>query len=545
MFFESFLANNVKFGSLEEILHFIDNVCNEAGSRKYASELVLDRPVTVQECFSKIIMTCGDWRKGKIRWIPDDEDMMIIYTTLANLSQDDINRIYYKNNLYAFLDNSSMTKALQYILMSLKSPYLEPGKVPAEVKVELDTLQDILREWVYYKYMYIDRIDRCDSMIKDVCAISDTDSTIVSFDAFYRYTLSKIEGLNIPVSKDPISVFDIDEKMGLKKPMEFIPTKISYDFMNDDIIEVQQNIKPFEILPQNNLRFSIINIIAYISGNLCNEYIVEYTKGNHSWQGEDVKCLLYLKNEFLFNRALLTPSKKNYATTRQLQEGVIIEQTQSASMDIKGLPINKSTLNSNIKKELQRILYEYILKPEEINQVEIIKQLAVLEKKIEKSLKNGEKLYFKPAAIKALESYDDPMRIQGVKAAVIWNMTRDPDLEAIDLSSRNTVDIAKVYITPSNIECIKESHPGEYERIMRLFDNPQLFDKNKLITSTGLDKREITAIAIPVNVETPDWISNFIDVKAVIGDGLNTFPVESVNITKLNSSSNYSNIMKI
>lgn len=545
MFFEGFLANNVKFGSLEEVLHYIDNVCNEVGSRRYASEIVLDRPITVEECFSKIILTCGDWRKGKIRWIPDDEDMMIIYTTLANLPQDDINRLYYKNNLYSFLDNSSMTKALQYILKSLKSPYLEPGKVPTEIKVELDTLQDILREWVYYKYMYIDRIDRCDSMIKDVCAISDTDSTIVSFDAFYHYTLSKIEGMDIPVSKDPISVFDLDENLGLKKPMEFIPTKITYDFQNDDIIEVQQNIKPFEILPQNNLRFSIINIIAYIAGNLCNEYIVEYTKSNHSWQGEDVKCLLYLKNEFLFNRALLTPSKKNYATTRQLQEGVVIEQTQSASMDIKGLPINKSTLNSNIKKELQKILYEYILKPEEIDQVEIIKQLAVLEKKIEKSLKKGEKTYYKPMAIKALDSYDDPMRNQGIKASLIWNMTRDPDLEAIDLSSRNTIDIAKVSITPDNISCIKESHPAEYERLVQLFENPKLFDKGKLITATGLDKREISAIAIPINVETPDWVGNFIDYKTVISDSLKTFPIESVNITKLNSSSNYSNIMKI
>ena len=155
---------------------------------------------------------------------------------------------------------------------------------------------------MYYPHMYIDRIDRCDNMIKDVCVISDTDSTIVSFDAFYHYVLDRvymedISILNMELDTKTNELYDVPHK------------ERRYDFFSDEVIEKESMIKPFVLIPQNNLRFSIINIIAYISGNLCNEYVELYTKHIHSWS-PNKKCLLYLKNEFLFSRALLTPNKK-------------------------------------------------------------------------------------------------------------------------------------------------------------------------------------------------------------------------------------------
>ena len=60
---------------LEEILHYIDNVCSEKENRHYDDNIMLDRNITVAECFYKIMTTCGDWRKGKIKWIPDENDM--------------------------------------------------------------------------------------------------------------------------------------------------------------------------------------------------------------------------------------------------------------------------------------------------------------------------------------------------------------------------------------------------------------------------------------------------------------------------------------
>lgn len=530
MFFESFLANNVKFGSLEEVLHFIFNVINERPNRRYKDYQILDYNVTVDLVFSKIMMTIGDWRKGKIKWVPDYEDARIIYYVINSLDQEDLNRLFYKNNIYAFMENTKVMNLIKTILRKLKVPYLSPNKVPDEIKVELDALQDLFREYVYYSHMYIDRIDRCNNMIKDVCVISDTDSTIVSFDAFYHFVLDRMIGETLAISE-----LEIDWNTNEVKQ---VPAKeIRYDFYRDEIIEMESLIKPFVIIPQNNLRYSIINIIAYISGNLCNEYVIEFTKSTHSWK-EGRKCLLYLKNEFLFSRALLTPNKKNYATNQELKEGVILEQDQEHAMDIKGLPINKSTMNDSAKAALQKILYEDILMSKYIDQVKIIEKIAILEHTIEKSLRDGKKEYYKPLSIKALSSYEDPMRIQGIKASIVWNKLKGPDLEAIDLNARNTIDVVKVKITPSNIDLIYQDYPEVYDRLVQLFMDTSLFKDEK--------KKEITTLAIPTGVDTPDWVKAFIDYKTIINDNITNFPFGSVNITRLGSNNiNYSTIMKI
>ena len=537
MFFESFLANNVKFASLEEVLHFIDCVKSERKDRKFNDSVILDFPVSVDMCFAKIIRTCGDWRKGRIKWVPDMEDAKIIYRVLKNSSQEDINRIFYKNNLYAFIDNSVIINAIRYILKLLKEPYLSPNRVPEEIQVELDALQDLMREYIYYPHMYIDRIDRCDNMIKDVCVISDTDSTIVSFDAFYHYVLDR-------VYMDDISILNTELDIRTEETYDVPRMERRYDFFTDEVVERESNIKPFILIPQNNLRFSIINIIAYISGNLCNEYIELYTKHNHSWRPER-KCLLYLKNEFLFSRALLTPNKKNYATNQELKEGVILEQDINHSLDIKGLPINKSTLNDSAKAALQKILYEDILVTDHIDPALIIEKIAILEKDIEESLRSGEKKYFKPLSIKAYSSYEDPMRIQGIKASLVWNKVRDPQLEAIDLDARNTIGVVKVQIDPSNIDRIRDKYPAVYDRFVELFMD-QTFFKPGVNEDCTPKKKEITTLAIPIDVDTPEWVSEFIDYKTIVNDNVGNFPVESVGIRRLGASNiNYSTIMNI
>ena len=46
MFFEQFLANNVKFGSMNELIMFIHNVVSETRSRKWYG--ILDHHVTTK-----------------------------------------------------------------------------------------------------------------------------------------------------------------------------------------------------------------------------------------------------------------------------------------------------------------------------------------------------------------------------------------------------------------------------------------------------------------------------------------------------------------
>lgn len=543
MFFEMFLSNNVKFASLDEVLVFINNVKNEKHTRQFDDKLILDRDITTEECFSKLVLTIGDYRRGIVKWIPTEEDLEIIWYAVSHLTQEDINRVYYKNNLYDFFDNKSMTKSLIYIMKKMKQPYLDPNMVPEEISVELETLLSLVKEYVFYNYQIIDRIERNAHMVKNVAIISDTDSAIVSFDAWYHFVLNKLEGITLNLNRKKTEEI-VEYTYNTKWKREIEEKELDFDFIKDEIIEVPKKQRVITYMVNKELKFSILNIIAYLCSQLINEYMLSYTKSNHSY-AEGKKCLIIMKNEFTFGTTMLTMNKKNYATIQELQEGHIINNGDGV-MDIKGLPINKSTLNDKTKEELQKILEEEILTSDEIDQVRIIKRLAILEKQIFENLKSGQKDYYKPATIKALNSYEDPMRIQGIKAALVWNMVRGEELEAIDLEARNTVNIAKVIITPENIEKIKDKFPDVYDRFVDLFKDP---DHSFFGTSSQYGvkiKKTITSIAIPTDVQVPEWLVEFIDYTTIINNNLTNFPTESVNIVTMdNPNVNFTNIMKV
>ena len=86
-------------------------------------------------------------------------------------------------------------------------------------------------------------------------------------------------------------------------------------------------IEPCKIIPQDSLKYSIINTIAYICSDLIVDYLNEYTKLTGSYE-EGVKCKMIMKNEFYFLSALLTPNRRNYADIQSLQEGNSIPESE-------------------------------------------------------------------------------------------------------------------------------------------------------------------------------------------------------------------------
>ena len=219
------------------------------------------------------------------------------------------------------------------------------------------------------------------------------------------------------------------------------------------------------------------------------------------------------------------------------------------------MAIKKSTINEKARKALESILYDEILNSDKIDQVKIIKRLAILEKQIYASLEAGNKEYYKPLQIKSKSNYDDPMGQQGIKASVIWNMVRDEDLPAIDLDARNRIDVVKVSITRDNLNRIEESYPQTYGNLLEAFE---YLEKSELKRAqdrdiakgkeprTTIPDVEITALAIPTDTETPKWVLEFIDYQTIINDCLCNFPIASVGISNMdNDNVNYSNIVSI
>lgn len=523
MLFEATMANNVKFSSLNEVITFINNVRREPDSM-YPDEYIIDsdKVPNVEEVFFKILYSCGFY------WVPSEKEMTLVWDILNRCTQHELNKLFYKNNLFWFVDNSVVMNKITQILSTLDTPFIDPNKPPECIKDMMEELYQMIYDWVYYDKQYVDRIDRTENMYRCVSMLTDTDSCFISFDGWYHYILDKT--FNIPMK---IKEIEIDEKTAeIQKAFEI---RYDYDFYKDEIIEMQDYIRPDVISPQVGFRCSIINILASIMGKLAIDYMGKYSDNSHSTtcaDGSKRKSFFILKNEFQLKRALITDGKKNYCAYQERQESSIIPRDKA--LDIKGLNLKKEGTAESTKIALQRIIMEQILdNPGEISQVEIVKQLAILEKQIVQSIYDGNKEYFKPERIKASVSYDNPLRISGIKASIVYNELREDGVEPIDLGTRNTVLNIKIDLNKKNVEQLKEAYPNVYRKAVALMEKKE-FEKG------------ITGIAILPDKSIPEWVKDYIDYTTIINDNLRQFPCEAVGIDRRDKDAiNYTNILKL
>ena len=532
MLFESLLANNIKFNNLNEIITFINNVEHEKPNRRLLDDYILDRDITLEECFYKIMNTAD-----MMIWVPNEDEMARVWEYLRGLDQEDLNRLYYKNNLYSFVDLPVVTDLVIKILSELQEPFMDPNKPPKDIKEDLDTLVEMIKEYVYYPHFYIDKLDRIEYMQRDIVAICDTDSTIISFDAWYRFILDKVYSIDMPIKhqkRDMIDLIKSDEwgDKPLREMVEIVEPELDYNFYTDEAIEIKKLIEPCALIPQDSLKYAIINIIAYVCSDLVVDYLKEYTKLTGSYV-EGTKCRMIMKNEFYFLRALLTANRRNYADAQLLQEGNIVPE--GSRLAIMGLPINKSTLSDDIKSKLQHILYEDVLTADKVDQANVMKKLILLEKEIYTSIMNKETKYYKPDNIAAMSSYKgkDPLSINGILAATIYNEMRSEDMPYINLEERNKIIKIKINVSKKNVDQIKDIYPEEYAKLVKLLDHPILGSK-------------VTTMALPPDVPVPDWILSFVDITTIINDQLKNFPLDSIGLKRLsNDSVNVSNIVQL
>lgn len=506
-FFEQLFTNNIKCSSLDELITFIHRTLNESNVQ---NSTILDHDIDISDVFFKLLSSID---KSAIN-NPDMLDM--IWSILLNLPQETLNRLYYKNNMYQFCNNFKVKNYICDIVKTLDKPFLDPNNPPEEIIGMLDRFYDVIKEWVYSSYIVFDKMNRVENLRRDISIITDTDSTIVSFDGWYQFVLD-----NILDNKE-----DIGLMRGIKQE-ELSYEEDVFDFATNEVVKV--NKKKKMIVGEENVRFTIINILAYVISKLLRDHFDLYAKSTNT-KTELKPCLISMKNEFLFKRVLLTSGKKNYASIQELQEGNIVPDERS--LDIKGLPINKSTLKDSTKKTLQKILKDKVLLSNNVDPLDVIQHIAKLENDIYTSIKSGNKEYYKPSTIKSFNNYDDPYRIQGVKAAIVYNDIRDEGTEAIDLTIRNSVDIVKVNIDKKNIMPLKEKNKRVYDALVQILENDKF-------------KGEITAVSLPLDADIPEWLLDYVDYGNIINDNIKNFPLESIGISRFDRDSvNYTNVIQ-
>lgn len=569
MCFEMFLGNNVKFGSLDDVLVFIDNVRKEYNEWKFDDEIVLGKSgfVDVYEVFNKLILNCG------YKYVPTTEDMDIVLKILQSCTQTELNRLYYKNNLYGIMDTAYARNLMIQIFENMDFPYMDPAYPPIGIRPYLDELKDVLLEYVFYCYQIYDRMDRNKNMIKKISLISDTDSSFVSLDAWYNYNIEYLSGYDFKIlhqsidvaklvekcekseegvpeylkdiqsTRFPISFFERDEwgdpiNSGISDCITFEEPEYDYDFFNQEKIELNKLINPVETIPQENMKFSLVNIMCYILTDVINLYMIDFTKESGSYRN-DVDCAIVMKNEFFMTRVLLENVKKHYASLQQLQEGNYL----GGVPDVKGIDcLVKSVIPKTTRDRLNKILLKDILLADNIDRTNIIKQMAILENDIYTNIMNGSKNYYKPATIKSLDSYENPLRVFGVKGLLLWNYVKDEHLSAIDVKERNSVDIIKIVVNAVTVEKLKDEFPYQYERFLELLGIKECNnDDVKLLKS-----KEFQSIALPLDVPVPRWIELIVDYRSIIVDNLGGFPLNGVGISQLDSKKvPYTNIIKL
>lgn len=529
MLFESFLEDNVKFGSLNEVVTFIDNIRSEKDERQYIDEETLDRAISREECFSKIILECG------YRWVPSERECEIIWEMVSRLDPYELNRVYYKNNLYAFCENQKITNLIIDILCTLRAPFLDPNNPPEEIKDKIEILLSYIKEYVYYGYLTIDKIDRTETMIRQSVLITDTDSCIISLEHWYQFVLERTRNIDMRIKHTMIEIVKRwkEDEFGDTELLPIVTRddiKYDYDFYNDKVTEARRAINVVYTPPADGFRHSIINIMSYCVGQLILDYIDRFTRHYNSWD-RNRTCMLIMKNEFLFKSIMLTNGKKNYASIQEVQEGNLVPK--EAGLAITGLPLDKVGIPKSTSKALKRILHDQILDADDIDQMGVLKELAILEKNIYNSLIDGETKYYKPARIKPFNAYSDPMRIQGIKASVAFNELKEDNEEGINLNQANTVIIIKTTLTKKTVTKVQVDHPEFYEKAMKLLDSDAY-------------KGSISSIAVLMDNPVPKWIVPFIDYTDIVHDNLNSFPLESIGMHRFdNKYITYSNVLQL
>lgn len=476
--FEYFLANNVVFNNINECITYIENICDE--KHKLNSSFLKD--VSIFKVATNLSKKFYQYRRN-----PDTvrDYMDIIYPILSSLTQDQLNRVYYKNNLYEFSKHDIILSYLTTIIRETKS-FRDPNKIPESSKEYLEILWKYYKEFVFYNKSPIDRIQRLKYNKRKAVITIDTDSNFVNLNPWVNFVYKNI------INKD-------------------------YKCQNKD---------------KNELKFIVVNTMAFVITNMMRDVLNRYGKDANI--PKDYRSILNIKNEFYMSRVVLSSKKKRYFSSIRLREG---DEIYPEKLDIKGLDFTKSTATEETKERFEKIIKEFILE-KDIDLSKLLIAVENFETEIINSLENGEKKYLIPISVKELEAYSDPLRMQGVRAVIAWNLLY-PNT-SIELPTKT--DIVKLTLTDEfELDKLKRKYPEIYN----IIEEKILNNKDERISKKGLG-----VIAIPRNIDKlPEWIIPFIDTDTLAYNVLNKFyPVMSslgLKTIKTSKKEYFSNIIDL
>jgi DNA polymerase elongation subunit (family B) len=448
--FEDLLTDTLQFYDMNELFHYCDNIITEAS--KYQDAIILNANKTVKEVLKRLKKKCDNIEKF-------NEDMVERY--LGNVSQEGLNKIFYKNNINQFLSESDYVQKLLRKFVRQTSTFMNPEHPPKRTAGILKEFTNIVLEYCHYNYHYYGRIDRLINSPRNSVPIIDTDSNIIT----------------------------------VKDLLDHIKTFVSED---SNRIKIVRKDSEERVTESNKLK--LINIIATVLTEAISRSLQKFEEITNT---TNTPLGTYaFKNEFYFTSLLVGEGKKRYLSNYKLQEG---KYFPNGITDVKGFDFLKiSAAPERLRKEIESIIFKHIVS-DKVNIQKALKKFLKLEDSIRASLLEGDKELLNISKVNTMDAYADPFSIGQFKAAYIWN-TIYPDKE---IQFPAVVNLIKVDIASAKDIAVLAIEDKEY------------FDILVDLLKTHEMRTGITQIAVPLDQEVPEWLLKIMDVETMVQKYMN------------------------
>lgn len=410
MAFEAFLNNAVKFKSLGELVTMVGNVLE-----KDEHNLTIDglTPITDPE------MVYNLWKNQFESYSPAYEP--VIRNLLRHRSVEDLTRLYYNNNLFAFVENDMIMRRLVRIY-DVTTEFRNPNNVPDNIKDDLEFIWEYCREFVFYNHAYTEQINRLKHDPRTRVILIDTDSNVINIKPWVDWTREKVW------------------------------------------------IRSTSVMNETDMQFSSVNILAYLVTRMARELLDRYANDCNVLPQYHKR--LNTKNEFYFPKILLANVKKRYIGSIKLREG-----KQVNKIELKGHDFKKAGVNANIEKELMDIIKRDIIDDPLVNVVQLMTDTAKLENNIRDSIKRRERTYLVRMNCKVARSYAEPYSQGAFTGPILWNLLNPEnlimipdkcDVVFISIPSERVLDEKLAPKFPKEAEIIRRNiFHGEIEQFKR------------------------------------------------------------------------------
>lgn len=363
MAFEGFLNNSVKFKSLGEMMHLVANV------------VVKDKhtlPLTGLEMIYDASKVKDLYKNLFVEYRPEYDT--VLDNTFRHRTPEELTRLYYCNNLFAFIDNEMIRRRIQRVF-DISESFRDPNHPGENIIPDLQFIWDYCNEFVFYNHSYTEQINRLKHDQRSRVILIDTDSNVINIEPWINWCKEKI----------------------------WITSTTS---MNAD-----------------DLQFCSVNTIAYLITKMARTLLDRYATDCNVLP--EYHSRLNIKNEFYFNKVLLAKVKKRYIADIRGREGKFVNK-----LEVKGHDFKKAGVSSDIEEKLIDIIKETIIQPETVDVVNLMQRSVQLENEIRESICKGERKYLIRYNCKQAKAYAEPFSQGAYTGPVLWNAL-NPDNEIL------------------------------------------------------------------------------------------------------------------